>query len=131
MLAQAAGFRGLDLPPTHTYSHFPVFFPLQGEKGSRGEKVSLKGLGPPLFGNGLLESRSLIIAAQAGGWVGSPCHSQASRFQEQLWAPHSLHVGDDGAGSSHDLRSPENSRVSTLVDSCEAGSEDESKRKEA
>lgn len=47
----------LDLPPSHTYS-LPGALSLQGEKGSRGEKVSLKGLGPPLFGTGLLESHS-------------------------------------------------------------------------
>lgn len=47
----------LDLPPSHTYS-LPGALSLQGEKGSRGEKVSLKGLGPPLFGTRLLESHS-------------------------------------------------------------------------
>lgn len=47
----------LDLPPSHTYS-LPGVLSLQGEKGSRGEKVSLQGLGPPLFGTGRLESHS-------------------------------------------------------------------------
>lgn len=45
----------LDLPPSYTYS-LPGVLSLQGEKGSRGEKVNLKG--PPLFGTGLLESHS-------------------------------------------------------------------------